>query len=99
MMGSLCSAYVTPVRVRSGSGPVPVGPVPVGPVPVGHGAPTMNPQPHGPTMRRGGSWPMPCTRANALCTMNPQAHDLIMRLWIHGAPTMNPQPHDPIMWA
>ena len=33
MMGSLCSAYVTPVRVRSGSGPVPVGPVPVGPVP------------------------------------------------------------------
>ena len=40
-MGSLCSAVVTPVRVRSGSGPVrsggrvPVGPVPVGPVPVG----------------------------------------------------------------
>ena len=31
MMRSLCSAYVTPVRVRSGSGPVPVGPVPVGP--------------------------------------------------------------------
>ena len=46
MMGSLCSADVTPVGVQSGSGlvrsggPVPVGPVlvglvPVGPVPVG----------------------------------------------------------------
>ena len=37
MMESLCSAEVTPVRVRSGSGsgPVPVGPVLVGPVPVG----------------------------------------------------------------